>query len=372
MNEVEIVITSKDQTSAGFKSAQSGVKDTGKAFDQFGEKIGDQERRWQGLRSSITGTTDVAGGAAAIMKGDLLGGSVLVAGGLADLAQGFADTLIPMVKVAFQFVAHKAAMVAHAAWSGIVAAKTAIWTGVQWALNAALLANPIVFVIVAVAALVAAIVLIATKTDWFQRLWKVAWGGIKDAAQAVGGWFANTLWPLIKRPFDLWIAYLRLVLTTVVNTFNAVVGFVRSLPGKIASAASGMWDGIKNAFRSALNWIVDKWNNFRIPAIRVAGVQVSPEINFPNLPHFASGGFGRGLAIVGEHGRELVDLGAGARVHSNAATERILAGTAQSSASQVLLLDPNGGRLVEALIFTIAEAVRKQGGRPDVLGIKLT
>ncbi|MBM4517438.1 hypothetical protein GS432_18725 [Rhodococcus hoagii] len=38
----------------------------------------------------------------------------------------------------------------------------------------------------------------------------------------------------------------------VVQKFNDLVGFVTGLPGRIISAASGLWDGIINAFRSAL------------------------------------------------------------------------------------------------------------------------
>ena len=43
--------------------------------------------------------------------------------------------------------------------------------------------------------------------------------------------------------------------------FDTLVTFVQKLPGRIASAASGMWDGIKDSFRHAINWIIDKWND---------------------------------------------------------------------------------------------------------------
>lgn len=72
--------------------------------------------------------------------------------------------------------------------------------------------------------------------------------------------------------------------------FDELIGFVQGLPGRITSATAGMWDGIKSAFRSAINAVVDLWNNLEFPAISVAGVQVSPAIGTPNIPRLASGG----------------------------------------------------------------------------------
>jgi len=44
-----------------------------------------------------------------------------------------------------------------------------------------------------------------------------------------------------------------------------------------------------------------------------------------NLPGFAGGGYGSGLVMTGEKGRELVDLGPGGRVYSHSDTEKMLA-----------------------------------------------
>lgn len=77
---------------------------------------------------------------------------------------------------------------------------------------------------------------------------------------------------------------------TVRDALNGIVDFFRGVGGSISGATSGMWDGVKNSFRSALNWVIEKWNNFKIPAISVAGQPVSPEVNFPNIPTFAQGG----------------------------------------------------------------------------------
>ncbi len=63
--------------------------------------------------------------------------------------------------------AHRAALIA-----GAVA---------QWALNAAMSANPIALIIIAIAALVAGLVWFFTKTETGKKIWEKVWNGIKDA-----------------------------------------------------------------------------------------------------------------------------------------------------------------------------------------------
>jgi len=94
-----------------------------------------------------------------------------------------------------------------------------------------------------------------------------------------------------------------------------LVSFAKSLPGKITSAVAGTFDGIKDAFRSALNWIIGKWNglSFGIPAVdtHIKGIGKIGGFNLgtPNIPMLATGAYvnGRGvLARFGEAGPESV------------------------------------------------------------------
>lgn len=161
-----------------------------------------------------------------------------------------------------------------------------IWTAVQLALNIAMMLNPIGLIIIAVLALIGIIVLIATKTTWFQDMWNAAWGWIKNAAGAAADW--------------------------VVDKWNAFIGFVTGLPGRVRSAASGLWDGIKDSFRSAINWLIGKWNNFSLTlgGGSVLGIGIpSVTLSTPNIPLLASGGIvpatrGGRLAVLGEGGED--------------------------------------------------------------------
>ncbi|MGR6523831.1 aggregation-promoting factor C-terminal-like domain-containing protein [Rhodococcus erythropolis] len=51
----------------------------------------------------------------------------------------------------------------------------------QWALNSAILASPITWIVLAIAALVAGLVYFFTKTELGKKIWDKVWNGIKDA-----------------------------------------------------------------------------------------------------------------------------------------------------------------------------------------------
>lgn len=261
-----------------------------------------------------------------------------------------------------QFIKAKVATIAHAVAQRAAAAGSAVWTAAQWLLNAAMTANPIGLVIVAIAALIAIIVLIATKTTWFQTAFKAAFAGIQAVAQAVAGWFTGSFvpwisgalstvtgafssvvgwvkknWPLllalltgpiglavyaIVKNWDKITAGAGAAKDAVVGKFNDLVGFVKGLPGRISSATSGMFSGIGSAFRSAINYVIGKWNDlsFSIPGVdtHIPGVGTVGgfSLNTPNIPMLAAGGraIKPGLAIAGEAGPELVNLNRGASV----------------------------------------------------------
>ena len=197
-----------------------------------------------------------------------------------------------------------------------VAAVIRIVTAVQAALNFVMAMNPIGLVVLAVIAFIAMLVIAYKKSDTFRRIVDAAWTGIKAAASAVVSWFTNTAWPMLKRVIDFIVGYYRFMW----NVFKTVVGFIIdkggaliswfvALPGKVSSAVSGLWDGLKDSFRGAINWIIDHWNNF---SISLPSVDAGPlgtiggfSIDTPNIPRLAAGGIvrrsrGGTLALLGE------------------------------------------------------------------------
>lgn len=226
-----------------------------------------------------------------------------------DALSGVSDlATIAINSKVISVVKDTAVTVAHTAATGIAKAATAVWAGAQWLLNVAMDANPIGIIIIAIIALIAIIVLIATKTTWFQTIWQAIW----DFLKGVGHWFAHDFVNFFKDAF-MWIMNkITEVRDWVIGKFQNLVDNVTSIPGKIRSAAAGMWDGIKDAFKSAVNWLIGRWNalHFSIPAVDFLGMHIGGfTLRLPQIPMLAGGGVvqarsGGTLALLGEGGED--------------------------------------------------------------------
>jgi len=121
----------------------------------------------------------------------------------------------------------------YAGETKLAAAASKVWAGVQWALNAAMSANPIGIIIIAIIALVAVIVLAYKKSDTFRRIVNAAWKGIQAAIGAVWRWLkTNVFAPLV--------AYY----TTLYKAAGAAVDLIVKA-----------WEGMKSPLMAVWNWI---------------------------------------------------------------------------------------------------------------------
>jgi hypothetical protein len=215
------------------------------------------------------------------------------------------------------------------------AAATGIATAAQWAWNVAMSANPIGLVILAVGALVAAIVWVATQTTWFQDLWETVWDAI--------------------------VAYITWVRDNYVAAFNFMIDIggklldnIKAIPGRLKSAFSGLFDIITWPFRTAFNFIADAWNNtigrlsWSVPGwVPFVGGNT---IAAPQLPKFHQGGI-----VPGAPGTEVPIMAlAGERVTP----------PGQSGSVIVLELRGDGSRRAAWLIEELRAGIRDFGGDP--------
>jgi hypothetical protein len=282
------------------KPAEDAFKRVGDSADDMGRRVKDDsfgkvsegfdtmDTRAMGFRDTLTGLEDGAKGIKQAAAGDWGFETLLLIGfGVGDLASGMVNFLIPALK-------------------GTRLA--------QLGLNFAFLTSPLTWIILGIIALVAVIVLIATKTDWFSKAWSASWKWIKNAA-------SNT-WDFIKR-----------------------------IPGWIGSAFSKVAGYITRPFRAAFNFVADAWNNtigrlsFTFPGW-IPGIGGN-SISVPNIPKFHSGG-----TVPGTPGSDqLAILQAGEKVS-----------TRGSSGGNVIEIRGDGSALADGLVEILSRAVRSRGG----------
>ncbi|SNY29076.1 hypothetical protein [Paractinoplanes atraurantiacus] len=219
--------------------------------------------------------------------------------------------------VAANFARATAQIAAYLVKMAAIQTATKIWAAVQWVLNLAMWANPITWIIAGIVALIAVIVLIATKTDWFQRAWKVAWNLIKTAA--IIAWngikaAASAVWNFLKMIAGFYIKVYVGAWNVVRNAAGAAWNWIKGkisdfhkgvviIAGKLSSKLGSMWDGMKNGFKSAINWVISKWNSisFKIPSFSVFGKSFGGgTIGVPNIPYLDVGGHVQrsGMAVI--------------------------------------------------------------------------
>lgn len=225
------------------------------------------------------------------------------------------EMLLPVLLKVSDFVAKHPTLFKIIATAVIVAAVAfGVLAAALWIVNAAVLANPITWIIIAIIAgialLIAAIVLIVVKWDeivaWTVSAWEsikaalaAAWGWVKAKAAAFGaavsGFFSG-LWSKISNTTSsLWakvtgffragmdkarghvqsgvskvlagIALLRSIPTRVREFFSqaasaalsritALIGHVKSIPGKIRSAIGNAGNMLKSAGRNIIQGLI--------------------------------------------------------------------------------------------------------------------
>jgi len=240
--------TYKDAASKGKDIAGSLVKGIGSGLSKAGGA----------LRSSVS---TVLGKAASGLKvGVRVGTSVL-------------STAAGVTKDTAAWIANTAAKAANTVVTGLQ-------TAAQWALNAAMAVNPIVWIIVGIVALIAIFIVLWKRCEWFRNFWKALWRGIVQVATAV--WkaigptvigAAKALWGGLKAVFaaigrvlhkawDVLLVVTKKVWPLVMLHVKIAVLYIKNIIWGIKLAVAvvrAVWNGIKTvtaAIWRAIQWVV--------------------------------------------------------------------------------------------------------------------
>lgn len=184
----------------------------------------------------------------------------------------------------------------------------------QWLLNAAMAANPIVLIVTAIIALIAALVLLWNKSESFRNFWMSIWEDIKDIAGDVAtsvGEFFTTLWTGLKTgAVEAWQAITE-IFAKIPEWFETKFKKAWEKVKQVFSAGGRIFDGIKEGILSGLKTVInaiikginkvialpfkglnkalDIIRNFEILDMKpFAGLL--PSIDIPQIPLLAKGG----------------------------------------------------------------------------------
>lgn len=274
-----------DTRAMGFRDTITGVQDSMAAWnaltssaEELTAKVAEKQAEYNAAVKAYGESSPQAAEAAtqlskaqellSVQQGNMLDKLQLVGFGVGDLASGFANFIVPMAAAvttmnAFS-VASARAVVASAAQRVATLATTAVtgaWTAAQWLLNAALTANPIGLVIVGVAALIAVLVLAYKRSETFRAIVQGAMRGVVAAIGWVVG-AARGMWSWIRGNWPVLFAVLtgpiglavRWILTRwsslregVVSRTSSLIGYVRSIPGRITGALGNLGNLLRGA-----------------------------------------------------------------------------------------------------------------------------
>lgn len=192
-----------------------------------------------------------------------------------DIGTKIKDEVVPAVKNVFEWIQKLSPVIAAVgtAIAGLalvgfiqnfktIIASTKLWTAAQWLLNAAMSANPIALVVIAIAALVAAFVVLWNKSESFRNFWINLWDNVKAVAstawEAITGFF-SAAWDTIKAVWDVVLGYFQTLWAGIQTTFSVasevLSGFfsaawnaIKAIWDFVVGYYQGIWNGIKAVF----------------------------------------------------------------------------------------------------------------------------
>jgi len=286
--------------------------------------------------------------------------------GITSALQPFAEGLLKIAKLLVENPILLKAVIA-----AVIAYKVATMAATV-AQIAAAATNPWVLIALAVIALGVAFFIAYKKIKWFRngvdavfkfvkKNWQVL---LIPIAPIVVVWI--TIYKVIKANIGRIKAVVFTVKDAVVNAFNAVVGFFKSLPGKIAGALSGLGRKIAAPFIWAWEKVKAIWEKIQGIKDKITGA--IPGIHLPSpgdvigaLPGFQVGvhNFRGGLSVVGEGGPELVSLPRGSDVIPHRAAKQVMMNTARFSRARREVRQPIklalDGRVLAETVVTIQD-----------------
>ncbi|MCL2210781.1 MAG: hypothetical protein FWB95_02545 [Treponema sp.] len=191
----------------------------------------------------------------------------------------------------------KSAIVAYKAAQTAAAAAGKGLTVAQWALNAAMAANPIGLIIAAVAALIAIIVLVVKNWDTIKEAMGKVWEKAKEVFGKIKD-FILEIFTKIKEFIAGVFEGIKNIVSGVGEFFGGVFNKIKDGATKawsgIKDTAGKAWDGIKGAASKAGGFLKDNWKSVAIGMVNpVAGGLTALYKNHEGFRNLVDGVWGK-------------------------------------------------------------------------------
>ncbi|MGG7142487.1 phage tail tape measure protein [Clostridium nigeriense] len=254
--------------SKGISNIINGYKD----MKEFGGKAIDVIKNISS--NSLNGVKAVGNFATTIGK-NMVTSAVNGAKAVGNLALNLGKATLEFAKSAVQasisaakFIAHKVATVASTIATNAMAIA-------QAALNFVMNLNPITLIIIAIASLVAAIVILWNKCEWFRNLClelfealKVAWNTTINFFKSIWEGFVaafKLIWDMAIEYFKLQIEAWKTAFEIIVNAirfiWESACNIIKNIWNIVINTFRSTWEGWKSIFQSVSNTIQFVWQN---------------------------------------------------------------------------------------------------------------
>lgn len=199
---------------------------------------------------------------------------MIVIGSLAALAGVLILVGLENIKAAASWLAHTAALIGHkvATIAATVAEKA--MAVAQAALNLVMSLSPLTWIVLAIAAVVAALVILWVKCEGFREVVKQVFDAIVGWIKSAIDWIVNAFKAVINFFKDNWQALLLMLVNPFAGAFKLLYDncdgfreFIDKWVEKIAQFFKDLWTKIKAAFAGVGKWFSDvfsgAWNGIR-------------------------------------------------------------------------------------------------------------
>jgi hypothetical protein len=199
--------------------------------------------------------------------------------GMGALAISVGEKLLPAATAFFDKLAaganflakHQTLATVLAIALGVLAVGFTIAAIAVWAMNSALLANPITWIVLAIVAAIAILIFIGYE---LYKHWGAIWGFIKNIALDVWHWLVKTWHSIADEASHIWnddiVKPIKHAWDSAVNFLAKGILWFEALPGKIGRALTALPGEIGRAFQRgvdrmfyligfAIGWVIKQW-----------------------------------------------------------------------------------------------------------------